>query len=66
MTDLEKFLIRRGIINIKIKNILRILLLAYANDIVFLSLIAEEMNEILDLLRVYCKETSLTVKIELN
>lgn len=62
--DLEDFLIRQGIKGAELKNMLQILLLAYANDIVFLMLTVEEMNKILGLLWAYCEENLLQVNTD--
>lgn len=61
LADLEDYLISRGVKGLELKNILRILLLACADDIVFLSLSAEEMNKTLEMLWAYCEENLLSV-----
>lgn len=64
IADLEDFLKSRGITGIELAGILRIILLAYADDIVFTALSIEEMNRILDLLKEYCESNDLTVNTE--
>lgn len=50
---------KRGVEGVELKLMRRIILLAYADDLVFLSLSIEEMKSILELLRLYCEENGL-------
>lgn len=63
LADLEDFLLNGDIKGIEVYLILRIILLAYADDLVLLSLSVEEMRKILELLYAYCEKNLLTVNI---
>lgn len=61
LADFEDFLKRRGIKGVLITIFLRIILMAYADDIVLFAISWEDMEQLISHLKAYCEENLLTL-----
>ena len=64
LADLESFLLGRGVNKISIRRIIRILLLAFADDIALFASSWEEMQALIDFLMEYCELNHLKINAE--
>ncbi|XP_026678517.1 HEAT repeat-containing protein 5B [Diaphorina citri] len=64
ITDMEDFLRERGIRGVSVNNSQDLLLLMYADDLVLLADSRVQLQNILNLLEIYCDEKGLTVNVK--